>query len=193
MGDEAIEQAKGDQGEARQRRSMDSAELIGRVYDTLRRIAGQIMLRERPGHTLQPTALVHEAFARLARLDGIAWRDEAHFCAAAAKEMRRVLVDHARRRGSHKRWGQALRISLSEELPSPALAADEILVFHEALDELAERHPRQARVVELKLFGGLRGHEIAGVLSVCRNTVNADWSFASAWLRRRLHTTTGGN
>ena len=165
-------------------------ELLVQVYQELRRVARRHMRRERAGHTLQTTAVVHEAFLRLADSD-VPWQDRAHFFAVAAGQMRRVLVDHARARASAKRGGGALRLPLDEALAAPARHSDELLEIDQALVRLAERDPRKSRVVELHFFGGLTYDEIAEVVGVSPATVRVDMRFAMAWLRSDLTRGTG--
>lgn len=161
--------------------------LLPRVYEELRTIAARALRGERADHTLQPTALVHEAFLRLVNREGITCPDRAHFLALAAATCRRVLVDHARRHRASKRGGQRKRVSLHDEA---AIQRDErevdLLAVDDALKRLARLHPRQARTVELRFFGGLSVTEMARVLSVSPRTVKNDWRVARAWLRREL-------
>jgi RNA polymerase sigma-70 factor, ECF subfamily len=162
------------------------------LYRTLRDLAAGSLARERAGHTLQPTALVHEAWLRLARDGTEAWGDEAQFLAAGARVLRQVLVDHARRRSAAKRGGDRLRVTL-DELPAQSGAeALDVLALDEALERLAEQHPRAARVVELRFFAGLGGEEAARLLGISPRTVDGDWSFARAWLIRALGGSGGG-
>ncbi|HXH06871.1 MAG TPA: sigma-70 family RNA polymerase sigma factor [Vicinamibacterales bacterium] len=161
-------------------------QLIPLVYDELREIAGRWLRRERTGHTLQPTALVHEAYLRLVDQRRVRWRDRAHFFAVAATTMRRVLVDHARRRGAAKRGGGAATIPIDDEVLGTALAPD-ILALDEALSALAALDERQVRIVELRVFAGLTIEEAAEVLRLSPSTIKADWSLAKAWLYRELH------
>ena len=164
--------------------------LMPLVYAELRRRAAWHLRRERRGHTLEPTALVHEAYVRLVGQKA-AWQSRGHFYAVASRMMRRVLVDHARARGRAKR-SAGVRVSLSDAgaiRPAPEV---EILALDEALDELAVREPRQARLVELRYFGGLSESEAAEALSVSRATVSREWSLARAWLLRRVRKGTSG-
>jgi RNA polymerase sigma factor (TIGR02999 family) len=156
-------------------------EMLPLVYDELRRLAGSYMSRERPQHTLQPTALVHEAYLRLVDQRRVDWRNRAQFLGMAAVMMRRILVNHARDRAAAKRGGSAERVSISlaEALPSPEL---ELIALHDALERLTAVDPRKGRLVELKFFGGLTTDEIAEVLQISSATVERDWSFARAWL-----------
>jgi RNA polymerase sigma factor (TIGR02999 family) len=161
--------------------------LVALVYDELRRRAGELLRRERPGHTLQPTALVHEALLRLLRPEALAGtRDRAHLMAAAARAMRQVLVDHARRRAADKRGGGQEHVPLDEALDYFARQSLDVLAVHEALDELAGLHARQGQVVELRFFGGYTVEEIAGLLEVSLSTVESDFRKAAAFLRGRL-------
>jgi len=160
--------------------------LLPLVYEEIRRLAGRFMRRERGDHTLQPTALVHEAYLKLVDQDRVAWRNRAHFVGVAAQAMRRVLVDHARRRGREKRGGDRRRIPLegiADLSPEAAGALEEV---DAALERLARLDPRQARIVELRFFGGLDVQEIADALEVSKRTVEADWTMARAWLSREL-------
>lgn len=160
-------------------------ELAVALYDELRRTARHYMRQERHGHTLQTTALIHEAFLRLAgvRMD---FQDRTHFFAFAAQIMRRVLVDHARSRGYRKRGAGIRPIPLDEQaLALPDRGAD-IVALDDALSELAGQDPRKARVVELRFFGGLSVEETAAALSVSPQTVLLDWRLAKAWLTREL-------
>ncbi|MCG8408428.1 MAG: sigma-70 family RNA polymerase sigma factor [Phycisphaerales bacterium] len=156
------------------------------VYSELRGLAAGMMARERSDHTLQTTALVHEAYLRLMRGEDASWENRAHFFGAAARAMRQILVDYARRAGSAKRGGHQRKIGLTD-LPVVMTAdAEDVLVINEALDALGDVDPRKARLVELRFFGGLSFDEVADVLDVSPRTVKRDWSFAKAWLSRRL-------
>lgn len=160
--------------------------LLEVVYQELRRLAADYLQRERPDHTLQPTALVHEAYMRLAELDRIEWRDRTHFYAAAAGAIRRVLVDHARRHKAAKRGGGWRRVTLTG-LGSRGIDDEiNVLALDEALSRLAELDPRKARVVELRYFAGMTIAETARTLGVGATTVDDDWAFAKSWLRREL-------
>jgi len=166
--------------------------LVPIVYDELRRIAGRAMRLEARGHTLQTTALVHEAYLKLVvePADGGergAWANRQQFFAVAAQAMRRILVDHARERDAQKRGGGAPRLSLDEAVAVPAAAGDaDVLAVDAALETLATVDPALARVVELKFFGGLSLDEIAGVLDVSPSTAWREWNAAKAWLQREL-------
>ena len=162
------------------------ARLMPLVYDELRRLARNYMRRERPGHTIQPTALVNEAYLRLVEQNDIRWQNRAHFFGIAANVMRRVLCDHARARMADKRGAGAVRVSLVEaEARSDEQTAD-MLALDEALQELSEVDPRKSRVVELRYFGGLSVEETAEVLKVSRSTVLHDWNMAKAWLYQQM-------
>jgi RNA polymerase sigma factor (TIGR02999 family) len=160
--------------------------LFEAVYGELRRISAALMRRERPGHTLDPTALIHEAYLRLIGPTAVAWEDRGQFFGFAARVMRQVLVDHARRRRAARRGGEALRITLVEGIGAEGPGVTDVLALHEMLDAFAAVDPRAARIVELKVFGGLTTAEIAEELGVSKRTVDDDWSVARMWLRRRL-------
>lgn len=155
------------------------------VYDELRRLAGAYMRKERPGHTLSPTELVSEAFLRLAGGEHPAYEDRVHFFAVAARHMRRILVDHARRRTADKRGGRDRPVTLDEELIAGE-RPDELVALDEALEALAAVDERKARVVELHYFGGMAQKEIAAALGVHENTVARDLRLAEAWLNRHM-------
>lgn len=157
--------------------------LMQLVYDELRRIAAARMRAERGDHTLQPTALVHEAYLRLVDQDRVRWRDRAHFFGVAALTMRRLLVDHARARLAARRGGGAVHVRVDEEAADP-WPLEEILHVHEALERLEHVDPQQARVVQLHYFGGLTMQETAETLGISRRTVYREWELARAWLRR---------
>lgn len=160
--------------------------LMPLVYRELRRLAHHHMGRERPGHTLQTTALVNEAYMRLVVQVNMRWENRAHFFGIAARLMRQILVDYARRRGYAKRGGDARRVSLDEALAVSEERAAEVVALDEALESLAEFDPRKARIVELRFFGGLSIEETAAVLGVSAGTVMRDWTLAKAWLRREM-------
>jgi|SRR5271157_1812338 len=159
--------------------------LIPLVYNELRRLAGGYMRAERPDHTLQPTALVHEAYLRLVGQESD-WKSRTHFLGVAARQMRRVLVDHARKRSAAKRAGGESRVAFEDVLAVAAEEPAQLVSVDEALDRLAAEYPRQARVVELRFFGGYTGDDIAGILAVSPETVKRDWRFARAWLFREV-------
>jgi RNA polymerase sigma factor (TIGR02999 family) len=160
-------------------------ELTPLVYDELRRLAARYMRRESPGHTLQPSALVNEAFMRLVDQRDVRWQNRAHFFGVAAQLMRRVLVDCARKRASEKRGGGALRVSVSEAA-GVARQASEMIALDRALSDLSEMDPRKGRIVEMKFFGGLTTEEVASVLGVTPRTVEREWRAAKAWLHRAV-------
>jgi RNA polymerase sigma factor (TIGR02999 family) len=160
--------------------------LLPRVYGELRRRAHGYLRRERPGHTLQPTALVHEVYLRLAS-QHVEWQDRGHFFGLASRLMRRILVDHARQEGRAKRGGGAFKVELSEDVAGAAPAADvDLAALDEALEELSRLDPRQGQIVELRYFGGLSIDETASVLGLSPATVKRDWTLARAFLHQRL-------
>ena len=160
--------------------------LASLVYDEMRGLAGKYLKGEAPGHTLQATELVHEAFLKLVGSTEIDWRGRTHFYAVGAQAMRRILVDHARRKKSLKRGGNVPKVSLEEGQPLTLSKEEDILAVDEALNRLAALNERHARIVELRFFGGLKVEEVAEALAIGRRTVEADWTFARAWLRREL-------
>ncbi|MEZ5427881.1 MAG: sigma-70 family RNA polymerase sigma factor [Pyrinomonadaceae bacterium] len=159
--------------------------LIPIVYSELRRLAGSYLKSEREGHTLQPTALVHEAFLKLVD-QKVRWESRSHFFGVAAKLMRRILVDYARAHQAEKRGGDQTKIPLEETFVFVRERPAEIIALDEALKNLAKIDPRRSQVVELKFFGGLNNKEIASVLGVHSNTVLRDWNLARAWLKTQL-------
>ncbi len=175
-------------------------ELLPLVYQQLRRMAGRYMRHEGPGHTLPATALVHEAYLKLVDQSRVGWQGRGHFFAAGARVMRRVLIDHARGRGRQRRGGGWRRVTLAESLlgggpgaPAAAgLEGEQLLALDDALGKLAGLDERQARIVELRFFGGLTHAEAAAVLGVSRRTVDRDWRFARAWLRKELEAHAAG-
>jgi RNA polymerase sigma factor (TIGR02999 family) len=169
-------------------------ELTPLVYGQLRRLAGRYLRKERAGHSLQTTALVHEAYLRLVRADDAEWHDRVHFFAVCANVMRRILVDHARKRASAKRGGPAVELGGAdvdlEQLPAhESERAIELVALDDALTALAAIDPRRARVIELRFFGGLSVEETAAALDVSPQTVMRDWKLARAWLTRELRGT----
>ena len=161
-------------------------ELMPLVYGELHRLAHQYMNRERPGHTLQTSALVNEAFVKLVDQKDVHWQNRAHFFGIAAQSMRRILVDHARSRHYAKRGGDARQVSLDEvAIVSPERAA-EVVALDDALNGLEEIDPRKSQIVELRFFGGLTIEETAEVLKVSPGTVMRDWTLAKAWLRKQM-------
>ena len=155
------------------------------VHDELRALAASYLRRERPDHTLQPTALVHEAYLRMLGQSHVEWRNRSHFFGIAAQAMRRLLVDHARRNQAVRRDG-GVAITLDEELEGGQSAGYDVLGVHEALNALAKLDPRQAQIVELKFFVGLSLQEIAEVVEVSVATVSREWAMARAWLQQEL-------
>ncbi len=160
--------------------------LVAKVYDELRRIARKLMADEKAGHTLQASGLVNEAYLRLFEKPQIDWQNRAHFFAVAAQQMRRILVDHARNRAAQKRGGAQCRVTLTDAVAATEDHAFDILVLNDLLDRLEALSPRQARVVELRYFGGLDCEEIAQLLGVSSKTVKRDWKMARSWLRIQL-------
>ena len=161
-------------------------QLLPKVYDKLRSLAAKYMRQERPGHTLQATALVHEAYIRLIDIDRMDWQGKTHFYAMAARQMRRLLVEHARTASARKRGSRGQKVTLDEGHAIDSGEPLETLALDEALTGLAKRHPRQADVAELRLFAGLEVKEVAFVLGVSERTVKGDWRLARAWLMRQL-------
>lgn len=169
------------------------SQLFNLMYAQLRAIAGELMSRRGPAHTLQPTALVHEAFVRLVRTPPDGWTDRGHFLSVAAKTMRNLLIDHARRRRADKRGGRGddawSRVSLDGLVADDRAPGLDLLVMDELLNDLARLHERQARVVEMRFFAGLTIPQTARALGVSHTTVEHDWSMARAWLITRLQDT----
>ncbi|OHB81947.1 MAG: RNA polymerase subunit sigma-70 [Planctomycetes bacterium RBG_16_64_10] len=161
-------------------------QLVPLVYDALRQQAASYLRREPAGHSLQPTALVHEAFLKLADQKHVSWQGRSHFFAIGAQAMRRILVDHARRKARAKHGGRRRRIALDEHLVVSPQRDEDLLALDEALSKLARVDPRQAQIVELRFFGGLSVQEVAEVLGVSKRTIEADWTAVRAWLRREL-------
>jgi RNA polymerase sigma-70 factor (ECF subfamily) len=166
------------------------AELTPLIYEELRRLAHHFMDGQRSDHTLQTTALVNEAYLRLADQTNPSWQNRAHFFAVAARAMRQILVNYAKSYGTQKRGGGALKVELDEAAIVSPQQAREIVDLHEALERLATLDSRKAEVVELKYFGGLNYDEMAEVLKISRITVRRDWEFAKAWLYTELHSAT---
>ncbi len=160
------------------------------VYDELRRIARRCLAGQRSSHTLQPTALVHEAYLRLARHDSVDWQDRAHFFAMAAQMMRQILVDHARKRAAAKRGGNSPTLIITSDdaavVQAPAL---DLLVLDDAMQRLASLDSRQSQIVELRFFGGLSIEETAQVMKISPATTKREWSTARIWLHNAM---TGG-
>jgi|SRR5215813_8765426 len=161
-------------------------QLMSVVYQELHRLAHHYMKRESPGHTLQTSALVNEAFVRLVDQKNVRWQNRAHFFGIAAQMMRRILVDYARRRSYAKRGGGARALSLDEGLIVSEERSAEVVAVHEALEELAKFDARKSQIVELRFFGGLTIDQTAEVLGVSPGTVMSDWTMAKAWLRREI-------
>lgn len=166
--------------------------ILPAVYADLRALARRYMRRERPDHTLDPTGLVHEAYLRLAQ-QGAAWQNREHVVAVAARLMRRILVDHARRKHASRRGGGGISVTLVEDLvPSPGTGSMDLLAVDEALEELARLDPRQARIVELRFFGGLTVEETAELVGISVPTVKRDWQTARLFLRHALRSASLG-
>jgi RNA polymerase sigma factor (TIGR02999 family) len=161
-------------------------ELLPIVYEELRRLAAAYLRRERPGQTLQPTALVHEAYLRLLKDRPDRWQNRAHFCAIAAHSMRQILIDRARARGALKRGGELPRVTLDEALVAGGERSIDLVALDEALERLAALDPEQARLVELRFFGGLTIEETAEAMAISPATVKRHWTVARAWLAREL-------
>jgi RNA polymerase sigma-70 factor (ECF subfamily) len=161
------------------------------LYQELKRIAKRYMVRERREHTLQPTALVNEAFLRLVDVHGIQWQDRAHFFAISAQMMRRILVNYALARGTRKRGGCAGKVSLESAMIASPERESQVVELDQALQELAKLDPRKAQIVEFRFFAGLGVEETAAVLKVSPQTVLRDWSIAKTWLAREMHRADG--
>jgi RNA polymerase sigma factor (TIGR02999 family) len=166
-------------------------DLLPLVYRELRRLAAGFLRHERRDHTLQPTALVHEAYLKLIGQERVSWQNRAQFFAVAAQMMRRILVDHARGRQAAKRLGAAVKVDLAEGIAVGQPRDCELLLLDQALEDLAAFDARQGRIVELRYFGGLSEQEVAEVLSLSRATVTREWQSARAWLYRRITTGRG--
>ncbi|HEX9982372.1 MAG TPA: sigma-70 family RNA polymerase sigma factor [Thermoanaerobaculia bacterium] len=161
-------------------------ELLNLVYRPLREIAERHLHRERDGHTLQPTALVHELYLRLVEQRRVSWNDRAHFFAVSAQVMRRILVDYARRRKAERRGGALIPVTISDALDVCAAENVDVIVLDEAIEKLAAIFPQQAKVVELRFYGGLTLDETAATLGISAATVSREWTMARAWLRRAM-------
>lgn len=161
-------------------------ELAAAVHGELRRVAARRLRREGPGHTLSPTALVNEAYLRLVDQRRVAWQSRSHFFAVASRLMRRVLIDHARRRRAARRGGSWCRVSLDDALAADRGRTVDVLALEEALEGLADRDAEKARVVELRFYGGLTLEETAEAMGLSTASVSRHWRFARAWLYRRL-------
>lgn len=160
--------------------------LLSLVYDELRKIARRYLRKERSDHTLQPTALVHEAYMKLIDLSDVSWQDRAHFFAVASSVMRNILVDHARARLAEKRGGEGQRIALEDVVSFSREPDVDLLALDEALNKLAKFDEQQSRLVELRFFGGLTIEETAHVLGISPATVKREWTVAKAWLFRQM-------
>lgn len=165
---------------------LDLETLLAQIYEELRTIAGSYLRQERVDHTLQPTALVHEAYARLVDQTQIPWTDAAHFRAITAKVMRQVLIDHARKHNALKRGGERLKVTLSDTDGAAQMNVLDLLELDEIMGKLQELDERKAQVVELLFFGGMTHKEAAQVIGVSQKTVEADWYMARAWLGKQL-------
>ena len=163
-----------------------AAVLMQSVYEDFRRVAAAQLRREPPGHTLQPTALVHEAFLRLIAQRRVTWQGRTHFIAVGAEAMRRILVDHARAAQRVKRGGERRRVEWEDHLTVSPRDNDDIIAVDDALNDLARLDPRQAKIVELRFFGGMTNDEVASVLGVSRATIDRQWRAVKAWLREQL-------
>jgi len=161
-------------------------QLFPLVYEELRRLAHRYMTQERAGHTLQTTAVVHEAYLRLIDQKHVQWQNRAHFFAIASQMMRRILITHAQSHAYAKRGGGALKVSLDEAAVLSPERASDLIALDEALKGLTAIDPRRSQVVELRFFGGLSNEEIAEVLNISTNTVTRDWNVAKAWLHREM-------
>ena len=182
-----VEHARTPNGEADIAYAGDTLQLSAATYEKLRRLAAECLRTERPGHTLQPTALLHEAFLRVLKQPDYAWKDEAHIVAFAARAMRRILISYGVARTCYKRGGTStVRLPLDEALDFFVERDVNILAVDEALEELELVDSRQAQIVELRFFGGLTVDEIAAALKISRATVKRDWATAKLWLRSRL-------
>lgn len=161
--------------------------LVPLVYNELRRIARRCLSGQRSDHTLQPTALVHEAYLRLVRYDAIDWRDRAHFFALAAQIMRQILVDHARKQTAIKRGGNAVTIVVDESSAIAKQTSHDLLALDDALKQLASLDPRQSQIVELRFFGGLSIEETAQAVNISPATTKREWATARLWLLNEMH------
>jgi RNA polymerase sigma-70 factor, ECF subfamily len=167
-------------------RTAAAAKLMPLVYDEFRALAARHLRRERANHTLQPTALVHEAYMRLIDQTRVGWQGRTHFFAVGAQAIRRILVDHARQRKRQKRGGGAQKITLDDSVALAPQREEQVLALDEALEKLTKLDPRQAQVVEMRFFAGMSVEEVADQLGVSKRTVEGDWTMARAWLMREL-------
>lgn len=156
------------------------------VYDELRRVAGRCLASQRPDHTLQPTALVHEAYLRLTKQDGASWQNRMHFFAVASRMMRQILVDHARRQAAAKRGGNALTVELTDAAAPEKGTPLDLIALDDALERLAALDPRQSQIVELRFFGGLSIEETSKVVNISPATAKREWATARIWLYRTM-------
>ncbi len=163
-----------------------SKRLFELLYEDFRRLAGAYLKKEHPGHTLQPTALVHEAYLKLIDQTRVQWHGRTHFFAVGAQAMRRILVDHARYRHRAKHGGGRYRICLRDDLVLSRQRDEDLLVVDEAIEKLTLVDPRQATIVELRFFGGLSVEEVAEVMGLSKRTIEKEWTMVRAWLRREL-------
>ena len=164
-----------------------SDEMYQSIYNELRRIAGALMAGHQPRYSICPTELVHEAYVKLAKgADGNRWQDRAHFLCVGARVMRHILVDHARRKASEKHGGRLQRVTLATDLGDERIDNEDVLALDAALSKLAHENQRMARVVELRVFAGMTGEEIANVLGVSLRTVRSDWKVARPWLAYQM-------
>jgi RNA polymerase sigma factor (TIGR02999 family) len=163
-----------------------AARLLPLVYDELRRLARGYLQRERPDHTLQATGLVHEAYLRLVDQTAVNWQNRAHFLAVAANQMRRILVDHARRHRAGKRGGEWCKVEFDDALAPAAARSVDVIALDDALEDLMKLHPQHSQIVELRFFGGMTIEEVAEVLELSPRTVQREWRLARAWLRRQV-------
>ena len=161
-------------------------ELLPIIYDELKRIAANYLRRERPDHTLQPTALVNEAYMKMIDITQVSWQNKAHFLGVAANQMRRILVDHARQHNAQKRGGEFHILTLNEEIDASDEQRSDLIALDDALTELSRMDETKARIVELRYFGGLTMEEVAEVLDVSVITVKRHWKMAKAWLYGEL-------
>jgi len=185
----ALHNARVDHGPVRGREALGADPRLSAVYSELRALAGSLLRRQTPGQTLQPTALVHDAWLRLAARSPGDWESRGHFVSVAAMAMRQILVDHTRRRRALKRGGNRQRVELDDVCDLIAGSRLDVLALDEALQRLAAVDARRAQVVELKFFGGLTNEQVAEHLDISRATVADDWAVARAWLRRALAST----
>lgn len=161
-------------------------DLLPLIYDELKRLAASYLRRERSDHTLQPTALVHEAYLKMVDITQVSWQNRAHFIGVAANQMRRILVDYARQHNAQKRGGEFHILTLNEEIDKANEQSTELIALDDALTELAKMDPEKARIVELRYFGGLTVEETAEVMGVSDITIKRHWRMAKAWLYGQL-------